>query len=179
MTRIVGRVGLLWQRAVPVVGRTRIVRRDPAKRDLVAVEEVPEVRAPSVPSLSDDDRAWRRRLCGEALEAAEPAHPVRREAADFLGELRRRRRYRVVVVRIDPHDARRLGSAEADGEHRAESDRHLAEDLAGMADADRPGDAVDMLDRLDLAGEHREQRALAALVGGVLAGSELDVGRDA
>ena len=104
---------------------------------------------------------------------------MRREAADLLGELRGCRRDRVVVVRIDPHDARRLGSAEADGEDRAEGDGHLAEDLAGMADADRPGDAVDMLDRLDLAGEHREQRALAALVGGVLAGSELDVGRDA
>ena len=48
-----------------------------------------------------------------------------------------------------------------------------------MADADRSSDAVDMLDRLDLSGEHREQRALTALVGGVLAGSEFDVSRDA
>jgi len=104
---------------------------------------------------------------------------VRREAADLLRELRRRRRDRVVVVRVDPHDARGLGSAEADGEHGSQSDRHLAEDVAAMADADRPSDAVDMLDRLDLAGEHCEQRALTALVGGVLAGSQFDVGSDA
>ena len=172
-------VGVLWERAVPVVDRARIVRRDPAERDLVAVEEAPEVRAAGVPPLADDDRARRRRLRGEALEAAQPAHPVRGKAPDLPRDVRCRRRERVVVVRVDPHDARRLGGAEADGEHGAQRDRDLAEDLAGMADADRPRDPVDVLDRLDLAGEHREQRALAALVGGVLAGSEADVRRHA
>ena len=75
-----------------MVDRARIVRRDPAERDLVAVEEVPEIGAAGVPSLADDDRAWRGRLRGEALEAAQPAHAVRGEAADLPGDVRCRRR---------------------------------------------------------------------------------------
>ena len=85
----------------------------------------------------------------------------------------------MVVVRLDAHDPRRLGGAETNGEDGAEDDRDLAEDVARMPDADRPRNSVDVLDRLDLAREDREQRAFAALVGGVLAGSEADVCRNA
>ena len=72
-----------------------------------------------------------------------------------------------------------LGGAEADREDGAEHDRHLAEDVAGVALADDALDPVDELDRLDPPVEHGEERALAALVRGVLAGRERDVGRRA
>ena len=70
----------------------------------------------------------------------------------------------------------RLRGAEADGEDRAEHDRDLAEDLAGIAHADDALDAVGLLDRLDAALEDGEQRTLAALRRGVLARGEADVG---
>ena len=77
---------------------------------------------------------------------------------------------RVVVVRLDPHDAR-VGSAarKPTGNTVPSDDRHLAEDVARVALADDPLDPVDDLDRLDAPLEHGEQRALVALVRGVLA----------
>ena len=85
----------------------------------------------------------------------------------------------MVVVRLDAQDTRLLGGAEADREERPERDRHLAEEVADLALADYARDAVDELDRLDLAVEHREERAIGTLVGGVLARSERDVRRRA
>ena len=128
--------------------------------------------------MAEDNRAWRRRLRGEALKAMQPGHPVCSESPDIAREVGCGRRNGVVVVRLDAHDPRRLGGAEANGEDGAEDDRDLAEDLARMPDTDGTRNSVDVLDRLDPAREHREQRALAALVGGVLAGSEADVCRN-
>ena len=81
----------------------------------------------------------------------------------------------MVVVRLDPHDARRLGRPEADREDRPEHDRHLAEDVAGLPLADDALDPVDELDRLDPTLEHGEERPLVALVRRVLARHEADV----
>ena len=60
-----------------------------------------------------------------------------------------------------------------------ERDRHLPEDVTGPPLADHALDAVDEPDHLDPTLEHAEQRPLVALVHGVLAGAERDVGRDA
>src|SRR5207248_9676341 len=59
----------------------------------------------------------------------------------------------------------------------AEHERHLTEDVAGMALADRALDAVDPLDRLDASLEEGEERRLAALVRGVLPRHEADIRR--
>src|SRR5207248_6126885 len=56
---------------------------------------------------------------------------------------------------------------------------HLAEDVARATLADNALDPVDELHRLDAALEHGEERALAALVGGVFARDEADVRRHA
>ena len=64
----------------------------------------------------------------------------------------------MVVVRLDPEHARRLGArTEADGEDRPERDRHLAEEVADVALADDARDPVDELDRLDRAVEDGEE----------------------
>ena len=81
----------------------------------------------------------------------------------------------MVVAGLDAHDPGRLRGAKADGEHRSERDRHLAEDVPGLALADDALDPVDELDRFDAALEHGEERALAALVRRVLARHQADV----
>jgi hypothetical protein len=126
--------------------------------------------------MPDDDRPRRRRLGGDPLEPAQAADPVGRQPPDLLLDLGRHRRDRVVVVRIDAHDAGRLRCAKPDREDRPEHDRHLAEDVPGMAHADDAVDAVDGLDRLDLPLEHGEQRPLAALWRRVLARRQAHVG---
>ena len=83
----------------------------------------------------------------------------------------------MVVAGLDTHDPRLLCRTKADGEHRAERDRHLAEDVPGKALADDAVDPVDELDRLDATLEHGEECAFAALVRRELAGHEADVGR--
>ncbi len=70
-----------------MVGRVRLVRREPAERDLVAVEEVPQR-----PCTSASQRCPTTIARGGGGSAARPwrprsaAHPVRGEAADLLGE---------------------------------------------------------------------------------------------
>jgi hypothetical protein len=127
--------------------------------------------------VADHDRARRRRLGGHSLQPAGSAHPVGRERAELLRDVGCDGGERVVVAGLDPHHARLLRRAEPDREHRAEHDRDLAEDVPGTALADDALDPVDDLDRLDAALEDREQRALGALVRGVLARRERDVGR--
>ena len=83
----------------------------------------------------------------------------------------------MVVRGLDPGDARALGRTEAGRKDRAEDDGDLAEDIARVALADDPVDALDRLDRLDAALEDGEERPPVALVCGVLAGDEGDVGR--
>ena len=126
--------------------------------------------------MADDDRARRRRLRRQPLQPGRPADPVAGQPADLAAEIRRRGRSRVVVVRLDPDHPRLLGGAKADREDRAERDRHLPEDLADVPLADDALDPVRELDRLDLALEQAEERALAALRRRVLARQEADVG---
>ena len=129
--------------------------------------------------MPDHDRARRRRLGREALQPARAADPVAASLPTSSPTSGADGRDGVVVVRLDPHDARLLGRPEPDREHRPERDRHLAEDVARTALADDALDPVDELDRLDAALEHGEERPLVALVRRVLARHEADVGRRA
>ena len=82
----------------------------------------------------------------------------------------------MVVAGLDAHDARRLRGAEPERERRPERDRHLADEVAHHPPADDGLDAVDDLDRLEPALQHREQRSLVARVHQVLPGQDPDVG---
>ena len=64
---------------------------------------------------------------GDALQSADA---LARERADLHGDLRRRRRDGVVLLRLHAHDARRFRRPIAARKRRAEGDRHLAEDRA-------------------------------------------------
>ena len=127
--------------------------------------------------MADDDGPGRGRVSGDSLEPARAGHAVCGEPAYLPGHLGRLGGDHVVVVRGEAKQSRVLGGPEADGEHGPQGDGHLAKDLARLALADDSLHTVDGLDRLDLALEHREQRPPVALVGGVLAGREADVGR--
>jgi hypothetical protein len=111
------------------------------------------------------------------LKPARTGHPVARQPADLLCDIWLHGRDSVVVVRLDPHDARGLCRPKPDGKHRSERDRHLAEDVARAALAHNALDPVDELDHLDATLEHREESARAALVHRILAWHEADVGR--
>ena len=70
--------------------RPRPARRaEPPERDLVAVEEAPQLGAGRVPAMPDHDRPRRRRLGGDALKPAGSADPVAREPADLLADVGR------------------------------------------------------------------------------------------
>ena len=60
----------------------RRVGREPPERDLIAVEEAPQLGAGRVPAMSHDDRPRGRRLGRDPLQPARSAHPVRGEPAD-------------------------------------------------------------------------------------------------
>ena len=152
----------------PLLVRVGRIGRDPPERDLVPVEEAPQLGGLRIPAIADDDRAPRRRVGGDPLQAAGAADPMPGQPADLLGDIGRHGCDGVVVLRLDPQHARLLSGAEPDGEHGPERQRHLAEDVAGRALADDPLDSVHELDRLDPALEHGEERALAALVHRVL-----------
>ena len=107
------------------------------------------------------------------LEAADaPAGDL----ADLDGDLRRGRGRRVVVLRLEAEDARRLDGSVPGRERRPERHRHFAEDVAAVPVPDHPRQAIEELDDLDVALEHREERPLVSLVDRVVAGSEPDVG---
>ena len=78
------------QRAAPLLGGVGLVGLEPGERDLVAVEEAPQVGARRVEPVPDDDRAWRRRLRGDALQAARARSSGGREPADLLARRRAR-----------------------------------------------------------------------------------------
>jgi hypothetical protein len=80
------------------------------------------------------------------------------------------------LPRRDLHRARGLGGPVAALERGAEGDGHLAEDLAGRARADDALDAVDQLGDLDAPREHDEQRTFVALVHGVFARRQAQIG---
>jgi hypothetical protein len=64
------------QRASPPLFRIRRVGRQPPERDLVAIQEAPQLGAGCIPAMPDHDRSRRRRLGREALQSAPTAHPV-------------------------------------------------------------------------------------------------------
>ena len=163
------------QRAAPQLLGVGRVRGDPAERDLVAVEEPAELGAGRIPARADDDRPRRGLVGGDPLQAADP---VARHLAELDAHLGRDGDHGVVVRGGDPHHPGRLGCPEAEREGRAERDRYLADQVAGLPAADDPLDPVDQRDRLQLALEHRVQRPLVAGVDHELAGVRPEVGRD-
>ena len=163
MTRIAGRSSSTGT-GPPHCSAIRDVRLEPLERDLVAVEEAPQVSAPGVQLVSEHRSARGRRLGRDSLQPTRPADPLARQPPDLLCDVRRERCDRVVIRRLDPHDPGRLGSAKPDREQRPKRDRNLAEDVAGTSLADDAVDSIDELYRLNSAVEHREQRPLLALV---------------
>ncbi len=155
-------------------GASGVIHRE---RDLVAVEEAPQLRARRRPSggrRRSRAAAADRRRCPAGRRSA-----VRARAAELHGDLGRRGRDRVVVARLDPHHARRLGRAEPERERRRRArsaPRRRGRPLA------RPPTTRSIpstsFDRLQPALEHREQRPLVARVDRVLAGHEPDVRRE-
>ena len=119
--------------------------------------------------MFDFRRTWSTRYALETPDA------LAREGADRECDIGGRRGDRVVRGRLDLHDARRLRRAKTAREGRAERDGDLAEDLTRQALAKHALDTVDDLDDLDPALQDSEQRALLALVHGVLAGGETDI----
>jgi hypothetical protein len=99
--------------------------------------------------VAEDDRPIGSRLGDEALKAAWAADPVARQEAHLLPDLRHDCGDGVVVVRLDPENARRLRCPEPGGMGQSERDRHLAEDVTGPPFADHALGAVDELDRFD------------------------------
>ena len=120
------------------------------------MEEASQLGARRIPLVAEHECARRRRLGRDALQAARARHPVARKPPDLLGNVRRERCDRVVVARLEPHDARGFGGTEPDRKDGAERDRNLAENLAAMPFPDDPVDSVDDLHRLDSAAENRE-----------------------
>ena len=84
----------------------------------------------------------------------------------------------MVVVSLDPHEARRLGGPKPEREPRPERDRHLPHEVTGDAAADDALDPVDERDRLEPTFEDGEQRPLVARVDRVLARHDAEVRRD-
>jgi hypothetical protein len=127
--------------------------------------------------MPDDHGAWRRRVGCDALQPVRTAHPMGRQPSDLPGNVGHDGREGVVVASLDAHDARHLRRAKADREHRPKHDRHLAEDVPGMALAENALDPVDELDRFDAALENGTERARGALVRRILARRERDIRR--
>ena len=127
-------------RGVVTLGRQRApflrvgvhVRLEPFEADLVAVEEAPELRAGGV-SMAEDDRPERGRCGRTSLQALRSTEPVGRQERDPLPDARRRCGKRLKVVELDPENARGLRRAEPARVEHSERDRHLPEDVAGLA----------------------------------------------
>ena len=172
-----GEVALGRQRARPLLRIGGHVRLEPSEPDLVAVEEAPQLRAGGVQrwprtialnGAGADARACRPLAPPSRLFARRPTRSATSGATAASG---------LVVVQLDPEDARRLRCAEPAGVEHSERDRHLPEDVAGLPLADHALHAVDEPDHLDPTLEDAEQRPLVTLVHGVLARRERDVRR--
>ena len=148
------------ERAAPALRGVRRVGHEPLEADLVPLQEAPQLGAGRVPAVAEDERPWRRLRGRDARQAVRAADPVRGQSPDLRRDVRRDGGECVIVVRLEPQDARRPGRAEPDREPRAECDRHLAEDVARLALADDALDAVHDLDRLDEPVEQPEEGAL-------------------
>src|SRR5205807_7884827 len=112
---------------------------------------------------------------GTSLEAPRAAEPVQRRAAHAVADLWRGRGELLIVLELEPEHARRLHRPESARVEHPEGDRHLAEDVAGIALADHGLHTVDAPEHLDAARQHAEQRAAVALVYRELPGNERDV----
>ena len=167
------KIAVRWTGPGPDRRQLRRIGRHPVEGDLVASEKPAHVAARRVPAVADDRHARRGRFGGDALE---PSHPLARQRAHLQGDVRRDRRDRVVLLRIDPHHARRLDGTVSAGKRRPEGNRHLAEDRARKPTAEPAFDPVDRLHDLDLAGEDGKQRALSAFGNGELSRTEVEVG---
>ena len=126
--------------------------------------------------MPDNDRTWRRLIRRDPLQ---PADPLARKHTELHPDLGRRGRDRVVVLSLDPHEARRLGSAKPEREPRPERDRHLPDEVTHVTSADDALDPVDKGDRLQATLEHGKQRSLVTRMNRVLARHEPDIRRDA
>ena len=93
-----------------------------------------------------------------------------------LRDLRHVRGERVVVAGVEAEHPRRFERPGADLELDAEDQRYLAVHHTGAAFADLALDPVDQLDDLDPAGDDDEEGGVLALMHGVLARLEADVG---
>ena len=160
----------------PPVASIRRVWIYPVEADLVAIEEAPHLPAVRVPAVPEHNRPGWWGLRGQTLEAAGPADALPRELADLLRDVRMNCRDRVVIVGLDPHNARLLGSPEPDREDGAEDYRDLTEDVSRVPLPDDALDPVDELHRLDPALQDCEERPVVTLVRCVLARREGDVG---
>src|SRR5262249_26969100 len=103
--------------------------------------------------------------------------PVERRGTDTLRYLRCCGGERLVIVELDPEHPSLLCRSEPGGMEHSEGDRHLPEDVAGLALADDALDAVGSPQPLDSARQDAEQRPSVTLVDGELAGNERDVRR--
>ena len=180
-TRIAGQSSSAGQRAAPLLGGVRRVGRDPPERDLVAVEEAPQLACRTA------SQRWPTTIArGGGGSAAMPCRPRARRSgrAPAAPSSWRRRRARggdrVVVGRPRSRMTRDGSAARNPTGNTVPSAIGTSPKMSpGLALADDALDPVDELDRLDAALEHREQRALVALVRGVLARRQPDVRRDA
>src|SRR5262249_55020235 len=161
--------------AAPLLLYITCVGIQPHERDLIAIEEAPQLGAGGIPPASHDDCPGRWRVGRNPLKTPWPRHPVARQPSDLLRDLRRHSRDRVVVRGLDAHDSRRLGGTESNREQRTECYRHLAEDVARPPLPDDAVDPVYELGHLDTTIKQREQRRLVAFMRGVLTRSEADV----
>jgi hypothetical protein len=129
-----------------------------------------------IPAVAADGDLGLGCLRRHALQAADA---LARQRTELLGDLGRRRGDGEILVRLDAHHARRIGGAIGARKRRREGQRHLAEDRAGQAPAERALDAVELLHHLELSRQHREEGTLSAFVDRELAGAQGDVGRGA
>ncbi len=65
--------------------------------------------------MTDDDRPRRRWIGRDALQSSQSADPMTGQPPDFLSDVRRYGCDSVIVVRLDPHDARLLGRTKPEG----------------------------------------------------------------
>lgn len=163
--------GRLGDGAGPRAREVRRLGRQPVVDDLVARKEVTHFAACRVPAVPVDDHLCLGRAASRCPAARPCARaPARRPYRQPRAPTTRRRNSGAAPP------ASRATAAVATWEGRGEGRRHLPENRAGQSPAQRALDTSEALDHLDLAGQHRVQRALSALVHRVLAGVEADDG---
>ncbi len=162
----------------PMCGFGGHVRLQPAERNLVPVEEAPELRAGRIAAASEHDGAERGRCRGPRLEPFRPREPVVRKRGEAFPDDGKPRDELLVVMKIEPEHAGWLGGTEAGRVKHPEHDRHFAEHAPGEPFADDADDAVRGAQHLDASREDAEERAIVSFVDGELPWCEGDVRHD-